>query len=188
MKDFSELASDSTPEPVKEFIASPAAALAQGDLVDILTKDHQRIEELFKDYGHAGAEEQKRHILQIVLTEISVHFKVEEEIVYPILSESGDPMDSSYEEHSVMQKVMTELATGADVPEFRDNRLGILSELILHHFGEEEKHQFPSLKHTNVDLLKTGQELLERREEILTQEESVQKLTSAGWHPEVGNA
>lgn len=55
------------------------------DAIDMLKQDHKRVEQLGKDFQNAEDNSEKKSIATKILLELTVHAKLEEELVYPLL-------------------------------------------------------------------------------------------------------
>jgi hemerythrin superfamily protein len=52
-------------------------------VTDVLRKDHKKVKDLFEEFEQAGNATAKQRIVETVLTELEVHSKLEEELIYP---------------------------------------------------------------------------------------------------------
>ena len=77
------------------------------DAIVMLKEDHVRIKRLFREFEQAGdrAQKQKAGLVTRILTELTVHTYIENEVMYPrvreLLPDLGDDVLESYEEHHV---------------------------------------------------------------------------------------
>ena len=130
------------------------------DVIDLVKKDHDRVEELFLRFRGGGGltglvrratgsvpPRQRRSALAGVCRELEVHARVEEEILYPAIRETGDAelgrmLQDAYREHA---RVKEQLASLRERPEGEDldARVGALEECVQHHVGEEENDMLP---------------------------------------------
>jgi predicted PurR-regulated permease PerM len=64
--------------------------------IDLLKADHARVQELFRQYDKAGA--QQREIAEQIFTELEMHATLEEELFYPALRGRVEPVAAAAEE------------------------------------------------------------------------------------------
>jgi hypothetical protein len=109
--------------------------------ISLLTQDHRNVESLFSRFESADGPEEKRHIADKVIEQLSVHAELEEQYFYPAVSarleERGDVLEA-VEEHHLAKVALWELERlPATAPNF-DAKFTVLKENVLHHVGEEE--------------------------------------------------
>lgn len=103
---------------------------------------------------------------------LTLHAKIEEEVVYPALEElkkTHDIVLESFEEHHVIKTLLEELA---DVPENSEQwtaKLKVLKENVEHHVEEEEGTMFPKARRA---LTKEQQEELAQKIDEMVEMES----------------
>jgi len=145
------------------------------DAIQMLTDDHSKVKELFKEYEGAGenAHQMKRGIVEKVFQELEVHTKVEEEIFYPAYTgkadeEGQDLVRESLEEHHVVDVLMREMKRlKPDNPE-HEAKFKVVMENVKHHAEEEEKEMFPDArKKLGDELSRLGDRMERRKGELL---------------------
>ena len=145
------------------------------DAIQMLTDDHSKVKELFKEYEGAGenAHQMKRGIVEKVFQELEVHTKVEEEIFYPAYKgkadeEGQDLVRESLEEHHVVDVLMREMKRlKPDNPE-HEAKFKVVMENVKHHAEEEEKEMFPDArKKLGDELSRLGDRMERRKGELL---------------------
>jgi len=123
------------------------------DPIKLIKDDHRKVEALFKKYESCGdrAFKQKKllgHEISMLLTK---HAQMEEEIVYPKLSErfnkEGDKLvEEAYAEHEVAKQLISHIESlPPEDPQFHAKVI-VLKEYILHHVKEEEGELLPKTK------------------------------------------
>lgn len=123
------------------------------DAIDIIKKDHRKVEELFKEYEGLGDGKiaEKRMLADSVISELETHAEMEELYCYPAFKDAfSDEDDAMVEEataeHDVAKSIMAELKTlEPEDPQF-DAKVKVLSESIAHHVKEEEHELLPKAK------------------------------------------
>ena len=130
----------------------PSAADDGVDALDLLKKDHDDVEALFKDYemladgdGDSG---DRRALSTRICGMLAIHALIEEEIFYPAVRELGtkkaeDMIGEAYEEHHVVKLVLAEIPKVDPADDAFEYKMTVLKELVEHHVEEEEDEMFP---------------------------------------------
>lgn len=114
--------------------------------ITLLKQDHGNVETLFKRFealpDDAGPVE-KRDIVEKVITQLSVHAEIEEQVLYPAMRAKSGPDEhdilEAIEEHHVAKVLLWELDKLPATSERFDAKMTVLMENIRHHVGEEEE-------------------------------------------------
>lgn len=122
------------------------------DLISILKADHRNVDDLFERFQRHSARARKARETTVsrIVSELSLHAQVEEQVLYPILREQLPDLVptvlESLEEHRLVD---WELSTIAGLPaddEHLDAKMSVLRDLVRHHVDEEEHDLFPKLR------------------------------------------
>ncbi len=113
----------------------------------LLKQDHANVDSLFKRYEALAASDdanpvEKREIVEKVITQLSVHAELEEQLLYPAMRErldDGDDVLEGIEEHHVAKVLLWELDKLPATSERFDAKMAVLMEMIRHHVEEEEE-------------------------------------------------
>src|SRR4029077_10964574 len=134
------------------------------DVIEIVKKDHDRVEELFTRFRGGGgltglvkrvtgsvSPRQQKAAVQGICRELDIHTRLEEEILYPTASATGDTelgrlVDESLREHARVKELVRELRDGGFEGDELDGRVNALEECVQHHVGEEENEMLPRLE------------------------------------------
>jgi hemerythrin superfamily protein len=122
------------------------------DAVTLLKNDHKSVEKLFKQYEKAGerAFVTKRHVVDRIIEELSVHASIEEQVFYPVARATVDDVEDlsleSLEEHHIVKWVLSELESMSPEDERFDAKVTVLIENVRHHVEEEERDFFPKVR------------------------------------------
>lgn len=119
--------------------------------IDLLKADHERVKAILTQLSESterGVKKRTELLVKLEM-EISIHTKLEEEILYPAFKEAGGKeQDVMYyeakEEHRTVDSlVLPDLKeTDPGTPEF-SGRVKVVKELLEHHIEEEETEMFP---------------------------------------------
>jgi hemerythrin superfamily protein len=122
------------------------------DAIVVLKTDHKEIRGLFRKFQAAGdkAVKQKETIVGQIITLLTVHTYIENEVMYPevcaLLPDLKEDVLESYEEHHVADVLCTELAGMPAGAERFDAKATVLIENVTHHIEEEEQDWFPKVR------------------------------------------
>jgi hypothetical protein len=146
---------------------SGKASARPDDAVSLLMADHRKVEDLFKQYEKAKANETKKQAIFLEINaELKVHMAIEEEIFYPASRPFVDEQDTVNEaevEHGSAKALMQQLEAMSPSDDYYDAKVKVLSELIEHHVEEEETEYFPECRRSEMDLKAVGEEMKARK-------------------------
>ena len=114
------------------------------DAIELLKTQHAEVRSLF-DKIEAGHDRDELHdMLGRIADKLTLHTRLEEEILYPALKSLAEEMVlEAYEEHHVVDLVLRAVpAIDVEAESFKA-KMTVLCELIEHHVAEEEKEMFP---------------------------------------------
>lgn len=122
--------------------------------IDLLQADHERVKSILSQLSESTERGVKKRtdLLAKLEMEITIHTRLEEEILYPAFKEAGGKeQDIMYyeakEEHRTVDSlVLPDLkVTDPSSPQFA-GRVKVVKELLEHHIEEEETEMFPQAK------------------------------------------
>jgi len=112
--------------------------------IDILKKDHRKVDDLFTQIESDGAD--RKEIFGQIYNELTLHSQAEETFFYPELelsSETSGDVQHSYKEHQQVKDMLEDLASSDPNAAVWMTRLNELKESVQHHVQEEEDELFP---------------------------------------------
>ena len=130
------------------------------DAIDLVKKDHDRVEELFRRFKGGGGltglvrratgtvpPRQRRTAVEGICRELDVHARIEEEILYPAIRSIHDAdldrmVKESLREHARVKRDVAALRRRSD-GEGVEDRVAALEECVNHHVSEEENEMLP---------------------------------------------
>ncbi len=145
------------------------AATKVEDAIDLLTADHKKVRNLFKDYGKLkdkGSKAKKSDLVTNICLELTVHSMLEEEIFYPAVRKAiqeDDLMDEALVEHAGARNLIDQLQDMEPEEDLYDAKVSVLGEEVEHHMTEEEKEMFPKVKKSKLDTAALGVQMHERK-------------------------
>ena len=122
--------------------------------IDLLEADHERVKGILTQLSESTdrAIKKRTELLAKLEMEVTIHTRLEEEILYPAFKEAGgkDEAEMYYEakeEHRTVDSlVLPDLkVTDPSTPEFA-GRVKVVKELLEHHIEEEETEMFPQAR------------------------------------------
>jgi hemerythrin-like domain-containing protein len=143
------------------------------DAIQLLKDDHQKMKKLLSDLESTTEQDtsKRQQLFTTVKEELTVHEAIEEEIFYPALKEHQKAKEivlEAYEEHGVVDMVMTEIEGLAFDDETWGAKFKVMKENIEHHIEEEEKEMFKQARDVfeKQDLEDLGQQMMARKEQL----------------------
>ena len=147
---------------------------AKEDAIQLLKNDHREVEMLFKEFEKlqdegGGAVEP---IIATACTELKIHDKLETEVFYPAIRESGDQeiedlLNEAEVEHTSVRELIQKIEGMQADDEKRNAHFTVLLEYVKHHVKEEEKEMFPKVKKLGLDLKSLGAQMKERKTALM---------------------
>jgi hemerythrin-like domain-containing protein len=122
------------------------------DAIALLKADHDEVEKLFKRFEKLGprAQKSKADIAKKVITALSQHASVEEELFYPAvrerLADEEEMILEALEEHHIAKWVLSELDRLLPDDERFEAKFIVMAESVRHHVKEEEGELFPKVR------------------------------------------
>ena len=104
---------------------SPSASLSKSvDAIDLLDKDHRRIEKIFREFETLRDDadhETRRGVVERACAALTVHIRIEEEIFYPAVQRMLSEKilsDETTMEHSAARELMESLELSSQAISF----------------------------------------------------------------------
>ena len=139
------------------------------DATVLLRADHKLVGGLFAQYEKTQSTSKKKHLVDQICTELTVHAQVEEEIFYPAVKEAlhdHELVPEATVEHASLKALIAEVEGVEPDGEMFDAKIKVLGEYVKHHVKEEESELFPKLRATDLDLKELGGKLAARKSEL----------------------
>jgi hypothetical protein len=121
------------------------------DPIEMLERDHRRLEALFKkgEKTTARGTKTRREVLETLTAELVLHERKEEKVLYPALKRHRDAHEivlEGYQEHHVADVIVAELHRMPPTDERWGAKFKVLKENIEHHIEEEEGDMFKTAR------------------------------------------
>lgn len=114
------------------------------DAFELLKADHKKVAELFNLLETASGK-RKLDVFKRIKSELEVHTRIEETILYPALEKPEETHDltlEAYEEHKVVKTLLAELSGARSANDEWQAKAKVLRENVEHHVDEEENELF----------------------------------------------
>jgi hemerythrin superfamily protein len=168
---------------------------ANGNAVDMLKADHDKVKGLFAQF-ETGSDAEQEKVAQQIFQELEIHATLEEEIFYPAVRDQIDPEDLAtieeddedddegedvessaelgegviavaYEEHKAVRELIGELKQmGSKSDQFKET-FEELKEDVLDHVSEEEDVIFPAAL-LKLDVAGLGAQMQKRKTDLMS--------------------
>ena len=146
----------------------PAKEEEELDALEMLRKDHDAVDRMFKDYEELVDANSSREDRRLMSTRIcgmlAVHAMIEEEIFYPAARAArvdSDLLDEAAKE------LIAHIGEASATQRLYDARVKVLGEYVRHHVKEEERELFPACKKAGMELEALGKRLRKRRDALM---------------------
>lgn len=143
------------------------------DAIALLKADHRQVKQWFDDFENARSAKKKQALAASLCKALTVHCRIEEEILYPAFLRATRDKDMHHEaviEHESAKKLIGEIEASGASDEYFDARVHVLAEMIEHHVREEEKPEgmFAHARRSRkMDLHALGRTMLERKTQLM---------------------
>jgi hemerythrin superfamily protein len=149
-------------------------------VTDMLRKDHKNVKGLFEEFEQAEDATTKQRIVETALTELEVHSKLEEELIYPAIRaeiDDDDLMDEALEEHHVVHGLLVELKKMKPGDERYDAKFTVLAENVRLHIKEEESELFSMADGCEIDWEALCSRVVKRKEQLIAKTGATSKTS-----------
>jgi len=137
---------------VGRILSTVEAAGTDTDILDLLQKDHEEVEDLLDKMVECRNGSERKSLLKKIKGALVPHVRAEEKVVYDaVMSVKGKKEaqdgEEGYLEHGLADRMLATLGkiSGAMSPEF-GAAAKVLKELVLHHVREEENNVWPDVR------------------------------------------
>jgi len=143
----------------------------------LLKQDHDDMRSLFDDLAgtHPRSLRARERIFESLREELDIHARIEEEIFYPALRDTGSPALRSagieaLEDHRFVKDLLEELDEMSPSDEEFGPKIAALREAVTLHAEAEEREMFPEAAREldELALERLGRALRERKETLRT--------------------
>jgi hemerythrin-like domain-containing protein len=123
------------------------------DAIQLLTKDHREVEDMFAEYEGLGEDAEKercRKLAERIVESLRMHTEIEESKFYPAVrkeaEDAGDLVEEAMEEHAKLKDALSELSDMSPEDDEFDDKMQEIMEDVRHHVEEEEGELFPKTR------------------------------------------
>jgi len=150
-------------------------------VTNMLREDHKKVTDLFEEFEQAEDAKAKQRIVETAVTELEVHSKLEEELIYPaIRADIADDelMDEAFEEHHVVHGLIGELKKMKPSDERYYAKFTVLAENVKHHITEEETEMFPKAEDCEIAWEELYTQVMNRKEQLIAKTSAISKTSA----------
>jgi len=137
--------------------STATSARTQPKVLKDLEADHARVKKAYRQFKKLDVEtnpDECDALVRQVLSELTVHATLEEEILYPAAREAldeDDLLDEALVEHESAHALIDQLSSIGPDDDMYAARFTVLCEYVMHHVEEEENEMFPKLAKADLD-------------------------------------
>ena len=140
------------------------------DALAMLREDHRKVAAMFARFDTLASDGvRKASLVASLCRALTVHAKVEEEIVYPaartVLKDVA-LVDEADVEHAAARMLIADLERMKPGDDHYDAKVTVLGEYINHHVKEEESEMFPKAR-KSADIAALGKKMAARKAQLL---------------------
>ena len=107
--------------------------------IELIKQDHQRIEELFRNFFETESETSQEDIFQQIETGLTAHSEMEEQVFYPALEEfAPDKVEEAVKEHAEVKEMLADLLDADLNEQTFESKFQKLMDDVRKHVKEEE--------------------------------------------------
>lgn len=159
--------------------------------LQLLKQDHDKVKKLLKEADETTEPgvKTREELIGKIKQELTIHEILEEEIVYPAFEKQAKMKDivlEGYEEHHVVDTIMSELLATDFSDETWAAKLSVMKENIEHHIEEEEGEMFKKARQifSSEELDVLGRQIEARKREVKGESEEELQQTRDEAKPE----
>jgi hemerythrin superfamily protein len=149
------------------------STLREIDALDLLTRDHDAIKQLFRDYERLirrhGDDDSKAEIVGQICCRLSIHAQIEEEIFYPAvraaIGRSGSANHAVCDDGGGKELIAKLDEMEPDDADY-DATVAVLSACVLPHMNNEQEQLFPKVRTAGLDTAALGRQLAQCRKAL----------------------
>jgi hemerythrin-like domain-containing protein len=149
------------------------------DALSLLKEDHQKVKKMLAELDRTTERgvKTREELFTKLKGELQVHEAIEEEIFYPALKEHPKAKElvlEAYEEHNVVDTVMSEIEGVAYDDERWGAKMTVLKENLEHHIEEEETEMFKQARQVfeRDELDELGSRMESRKHDLMAEARS----------------
>lgn len=146
---------------------------ARRDAIALLKADHEKVDELFRQFEHSRTASRKKEVVEEICSELTLHAQLEEEIFYPTVKEAlndAELIPEAAVEHASIKELIAQVQGVEPDGEDYDAKVKVMSEYVKHHVKEEQDEMFPKVRKAKLDLVALGEQMASRKQELMQRE------------------
>jgi hemerythrin superfamily protein len=124
------------------------------DGISLLKNDHERVNEIFRNFEKGGNSQQFQQLFQELKQELQVHSELEKRIFYPTIEKYPDLaglVQEAYKEHAQVEQALSRISQMDNTTSEWSQEMTQLMHDVQHHVQEEETEMFPKVRQVMED-------------------------------------
>jgi hemerythrin superfamily protein len=159
------------------------------DAIDLLDADHLAVHAMLQSYRElvrmrAGAL-QRRALAEEICMELTIHARLEEELLYPALREAlqdEDLLDEAEDQHGSQREFIAQILASSPEDPLYDARVAALAEYVERHVHQEREQVFNRALASRLDLQSLARALAVRKDELRSVSDALREDALASAH------
>lgn len=143
------------------------------DAIELLDAEHRAVKGLFDEFrqlsGLGAAGSKRKALAEQICMELTIHTRLEEEILYPPVREvirAADLHDEAEVEHAGVKELIATILSTQPEDGLYDAKVTVLGEYIDQHVREQREEMFPRVRRSGLDLALMAEQLRVRKQEL----------------------
>lgn len=143
--------------------------------LELLEADHRALLRLFAEYAdlvrHEAPARQRQSLAERLCTELAIHHRLEEEILYPaarLALRDEDLLDDNAQQHEAIGDFVAQILATRASDTLYDARVMALRDHVQRHVLQEREQVFARLRRTAFDSRALGEQIVRRKQELHT--------------------
>lgn len=151
---------------------SRSQAESRDYVLGVLMKDHEQLKKAcrrFEQLELAAETEESERLVRRTCAELTVHAKLEEELLYPEVKRMQsleDLIEEAEVEHASAKMLIADLEELKPTDPKWKASFTVLGEYVKHHIKEEEQELFPKLQKIKIDWAQMAKDFADLREKL----------------------
>lgn len=130
-------------------MATRAASKVAGDALELLTQDHDKVENMFTRIEQGVTKETGQELFTQIFHELTLHAIVEEQIFYPAIAKNPafkDLLKDAFTEHAQVKQQLGDISYLEPASPEWNKMMGKVWKELKHHINDEEEKLFPKVR------------------------------------------
>jgi hemerythrin superfamily protein len=152
------------------------------DAIELLDADHLTVHAMFQAYRDLVRKRapalQRRALAEEICMELTIHARLEEELLYPAVREAlhdDDVVDEAEDHHGSQREFVAQILATSPDDELYDARVAVLAEYVERHIAQEREQVFNRVLASRLDVQSLGRAIAVRKQELRSVSEALRE-------------